>query len=174
MASAKNVQLQEDYSEIMKANPNFILTRYSGLSVLEMTDLRAKLREKGVVYKVVKNNVFKRALKEAPEIEGLPIDSTFKGPLAIAFTGEDVPSVAKVLKDYSKEKDKLKIVAGVMETTFYDKKGVEAIASLPTKEQLLATLAASLNSPATKMAGVMNNIMASLARAIKAVGEKNG
>lgn len=174
MPSQKNIDLQQNYSDTIKSSPNFILTRYTGLSVSQITDLRGKLREKGVTYKVIKNNVFKRALQETPEIDGFPYDSTFEGPLAVAFVAEDMPSAAKVLKEYAKEQDKLQIVAGVMETTYYDASGVESIASLPSKEELLATLAASLNSPATKMAGVMNNIMASLARAIKAVGEKNG
>ncbi|MCB1199691.1 MAG: 50S ribosomal protein L10 [Leptospiraceae bacterium] len=174
MPSQKKINLQEDYSSHLSQSPNIILTRYSGLTVAQLTTLRGKLREKGVVYKVVKNNIFQLALKASQDLKDFPYDSTFEGPLAVAFANEDVPGAAKVLKEYAKEQDKLQIVAGVMEQTYYDANGVEAIANLPSKEQLLATLAASLNSPATKIAGLVNNIMASLARAINAVGEKNG
>lgn len=174
MPSLKNKELIEKYNGYLQESSNFLMARYSGLSVSEITNLRAKLHEQGLKFTVIKNNIFKLALQAREDLEDFPYDSTLQGPIGVVFAGEDVPAAAKTLKDYSKENEKFQIMSGVMESKFYDEKGVEALAGLPSKEELLATLAASLNSPATKMAGVMNNIMGSLARAIKAVGEKNG
>lgn len=173
MPAAEKIELKEAYAQILEDKPNFILTRYSGLDVGQMTDLRAKLREKGVEYRVVKNNVFRLAVLDRGEVKGMP-ENPFTGPIGVAFAGDDLPIAAKVLKDYAKDEEKFSLVAGVMEAHFYDESKVGTLASLPTREELLAKLAASLNGPATEMAGLLNNIMASLARAIKAVGEKNG
>lgn len=174
MASAEKTELKDEYTSILKSNPNFIVTQYQGLDVAQISSLRKKLREAGGSYTVVKNNVFSLALKESGVAKDFPYDSTLKGPNAIAFASEDVSSVAKVLRDFSKDNDKLKITAAVMESTYYDAKGVATIADLPSREQILAQLAAMLNSPATKIAGTLNNIMASMARGIKSVAEKNG
>ena len=174
MPSAEKTTLKEEYSAVLKNHPNFIVTQYQGLDVVAISNLRKKLREAGAKYTVVKNNVFSLALKESGVAKDFPYDSTLKGPNAIAFTGADVPAVAKVLRDFAKENEKLVLTAGVMESTYFDAKGVKAIADLPSKEQILAQLAAMLNSPATKIAGTLNNVIASLARGINSVAEKNG
>lgn len=174
MPSAEKTTLKEEYSAVLKNHPNFIVTQYQGLDVVAISNLRKKLREAGAKYTVVKNNVFSLALKESGVAKDFPYDSTLKGPNAIAFTGADVPAVAKVLRDFAKENEKLVLTAGVMESTYFDAKGVKAIADLPSKEQILAQLAAMLNSPATKIAGTLNNVIASLARGIKSVAEQNG
>lgn len=174
MPAAEKTELKDEYLSILKSKPNFIVTRYQGLDVAQISVLRRKLREAGGSYKVVKNNVFRLALKESGVANDFPYDSTLQGPNAIAFASDDVPAVAKVLRDFGKENDKLKVVAAVMESTYYDEKGVATIADLPSREQVLAQLAAMLNAPATKIAGTLSNIMASLARGIRSVAEKNG
>lgn len=174
MPSAEKTELKDEYASLLKSHPNFVVTQYQGLDVAQISALRKKLREAGGSYTVVKNNVFSLALKESGVAKDFPYDSTLKGPNAIAFASDDVPAVAKVLRDFSKDNDKLKITAAVMESTYYDAKGVATIADLPSRGQILAQLAAMLNSPATKIAGTLKNIMASLARGIKSVAEKNG
>jgi len=174
MPSAEKIALKSTYDALLKERSDFILTRYSGLDVAQLTSLRKKLSDKGVKYTVVKNNVFRVSLESSGLVKDFPYDSTLKGPLAIAFVKSDLPVVAKVLKDFSKENEKFQITAGVMEAAYYDKNGVSAIAELPSKEQILAQIAAMVNSPATKIAGVLNNVMASLARGIRAAAEKNG
>lgn len=174
MPSADKTTLKDEYAAALKNAPNFIVTQYQGLDVVAISALRKKLREAGAKYTVVKNNVFSIALKESGVAKDFPYDSTLKGPNAIAFAGQDVPAVAKVLRDFAKDNDKLILTAGVMESTYFDAKGVKAIADLPSKEQILAQIAAMLNSPATKIAGTLNNVIASLARGIKSVAEQNG
>ena len=174
MPSAVKTELKDEYAALLKKHPNFIVTHYQGLDVAQISALRKKLRDAGASYTVVKNNVFSIALKESGTAKDFPFDSTMKGPNAIAFSGPDVPAVAKVLRDFSKDNEKLKVTAGVMESTYFDAKGIAAIADLPSREQILAQLAAMLNSPATKIAGTLNNVIASLARGNKSVAEKNG
>lgn len=174
MPSAVKTELKDEYAALLKEHPNFIVTHYQGLDVAQISTLRKKLRDAGASYTVVKNNVFSIALKESGTAKDFPFDATMKGPNAIAFSGPDVPAVAKVLRDFGKDNDKLKITAGVMESTYFDAKGIAAIADLPSREQILAQLAAMLNSPATKIAGTLNNVIASLARGIKSVAEQNG
>lgn len=174
MPSAAKTDLKQEYATLLKSRPNFIVTHYQGLNVLQISNLRKKLKDAGASYRVVKNNVFSIALKESGTAADFPFDTTLKGPNAIAFAGSDVPTIAKVLRDFSKENEKLKITAGVMEATYFDAKGVAAIADLPSREQILAQLAAMLNSPATKIAGTLSNVIASLARGIKSVAEQNG
>ncbi|MBS0618605.1 MAG: 50S ribosomal protein L10 [Spirochaetes bacterium] len=174
MPSLEKDTLKNEYAAILKERPNFIVTHYQGLDVVAISSLRKKLREAGAKYTVVKNNVFSIALKESGVAKDFPYDSTLKGPNAIAFVNSDVPAVAKVLRDFSKDNEKLRVTAGVMDSAFFDAKAVRAIADLPSREQILAQLAAMLNSPATKIAGTLNNIMASLARGINSVAKKNG
>ena len=174
MPSNKKIELKEQYNELLTQNPDFILTRYSGLDVEKMTELRRQLGEKNAPYRVIKNNIFKLALEERDDIQGFPMDETFVGPLGVVFIKEDAPAVAKVLKKFAEDNEAMSLVSGVMESNYYDDKGVAAIASMPSKEESLAMLASALNSPARNIASLMNQVMSSLARAINAVGEKNG
>ncbi|MCS6972534.1 MAG: 50S ribosomal protein L10 [Turneriella sp.] len=173
MPAQQKVELKEHYVALLKKHPNFIVTHYQGLSVEQMTKLRKKLREAGGGYTVIKNNVFSLALRESQVVGDFPYDTTLRGPNAIAFAGDDLPAVAKALRDFSKENEKLKITAAVMEATYYDAAAAGQIADLPSREQVLAQLAATINAPATQIAGILNNVIASLARAIKSVAEKN-
>lgn len=174
MPAQKKIDLKESYDELLKENPDFILTRFSGLNVEKMSDLRRKLLEKNAPYRIVKNNIFKRAIVSREDIKDFPVDDQLVGPLGIAFVREDVPSVAKVLKDFAKENEEFSMVSGVMESKFYDESGMKSVADMPSKEESLATLMAALQGPATNIASLMNQVITQLARGIKAVGEKNG
>ena len=174
MPSQKKILLKEEYTQLLEENSDFILTRYSGLNVEKISDLRRQILAKGAKYKVIKNNIFKLALKGRDDITDFPVDETMEGPFGVALIQSDMPSVAKVLKDFAKDNEPFSVVSGVMESNYYDEAGINRIASLPSREDSLAMFASQLNSPATKTAGLMNQIMSSLARAIKAVGEKNG
>lgn len=173
MASAKKIELKEEYSRLLSENRDFVMTRFSGLNVAKISELRKSLRENNIPFKVIKNNIFIHALKERQDLSEFPVDS-FQGPYGVAFTNQDMPVLAKKLKAFSETNEKFQVVSGVMESRFYDAAGIRDIANLPTKEQSLATLAAALNAPATQIASLVSQIMSSLARGIKAVGEKNG
>jgi len=172
MPSPKKQKLVQDYRDLIEKYPNYIFTRFSGLDVGEMTQLRSELRKEGVEYRVVKNNIFKLALKDREDVE-VP-DDVFAGPIGVVFAGEQTPKAAKSLEDLQKELEQIQIFSAVLDAEYFNEERAKAISKLPTREEILGTLARALNGPATDIAGLMQNIMASLARAIKAVGEKNG
>ena len=173
MPSLKNKDLKESYQKLLTDNPEFMLSRYSGLTVSEITQLRKKLREKSnYSFLVIKNNVFKLVLEERKDIK-VNWGDILVGPIAVVFAKSKLTSAAKILKDYSKGNQNVKILSGVMDSYFYDQTMMESLANLPSREELLAQVASSLQAPVTKIAGGMKEIMSSLSRAIKAVGEKS-
>lgn len=176
MANAQKVEAVLELKTKLEKRPNFILASYSGLTVEDLSSLRAKLRKEGSELKVIKNNLFLRALKESSAHKDNSIDfgDVYKGPLAAIFSADALPAVAKVCKDFAKDKKELVVKTGFMDGQVLDQKNVEAIAGLPSKPELLAQIARGLNAPSTQIASGINQIIASLARAINAVGEKNG
>ncbi|HOP62291.1 MAG TPA: 50S ribosomal protein L10 [Spirochaetota bacterium] len=167
-------QYKIDEVESLKAKlqerGNVILTDYSGVKVNDIIVLRRQLAEKDAQYKVVKNNLFRKALEESGYKN---IDEHLKGPIGVAFAGEQVGEVAKVLKEFAEKNDKFSFFAGILENTVYGKEQIKQIASLPSKEALLSQTMSLVNGPARSIATGMNQIMASLARGIQAVAEAN-
>lgn len=149
---------------------NILLTNFSGTKVKDLNQLRRNLREKGVEYRVVKNNLFNRALKEAGYNN---IDEHIKGPIGVAFTDGDLSDVAKVFKDFQKEFENFSYSVGVMDNIVYGVHEIRKIADLPSKDILIAQLMSLINGPAGGIAMVTNQIIASLARGIKLVADKN-
>lgn len=154
--------------EKLKDRGNFILTDYSGVKVNDLAVLRRSLAEKNATYKVVKNNLFRRAIDESGYVK---MDEHLKGPMGVAFSGDQIGDVAKVLKEFSEKNDKFSFFAGVIDKVVYGKVDIKRIADLPSKEVLLSQTMAMINGPARTIATGMNQIMASLARGIKAVAE---
>jgi len=171
----KNEKLEE-LKGLLSENGNFVLTTFTGMPVEAMNELRAQVREKESRVKVIKNNLFKIALKESSDHAEVAdsFDAELKGPVAVTFIGGEFPTVAKTLVEYAKKNDKVVIKSGFMDGQFLGASEVQTIATLPSREELLAIIGRGLNTPATKIATGVNEIMAKLARAIKAVGEKNG
>ncbi|MBM3535067.1 MAG: 50S ribosomal protein L10 [Alphaproteobacteria bacterium] len=145
-----------------------VVTRQSGLTVAEVSDLRRKMRAGGASYKVTKNRLARRALK-GTKFEG--IDPLFVGPTAVAVSKDPV-AAAKVAVDYAKENEKLTIVGGALGEKLLDAEGVKALASLPSLDQLRAKILGLLQAPATKIAGVLAAPAGQLARVLKAHSEK--
>ncbi len=136
-----------------------VLVDYRGLTVEQDTQLRKQLREAGVVYKVYKNTLVKRAIA-GTEFE--PMADMLEGPTAIAISAKDATAPARILANFAKTADKLELKCGVVEGTYYDAKGIQTIASIPSREELLSKLLGSMQSPITNFA-----------RVIKQIAEKN-
>lgn len=176
MPNQEKVEAVADLKARLEERTDFILASYSGLTVAEMDALRAKFRQEGSEVKVLKNNLFLRALKESEKHKEYTIEfgPEYFGPLAAIFSNsETLPTIAKICKEFAKENQNLQVKAGFMDGQVLDSKGVEAIAGLPSKAELLAKIAGSLNGPARGIASGVNQIMSGLARAIQAVAEKN-
>ena len=132
-----------------------VLVDYRGLTVAQDTELRKKLREAGVVYKVYKNTMLNFAFK-GTDYEALA--KNLEGPTAVAFGMEDATSPARVLLECSKTMPNLEFKAGVVEGAYYDAKGVQVIATIPSREVLISKLLGSLQSPIANLARVLNQI----------------
>ncbi len=158
-------------AEKLGERKNIILTHYSGIKVKDLSVLRKKLRAAGIEYKVVKNNLFRLALKRSGLVA---VDEHLKGPTAVAFMSEDISAAAKILKEFKKEFAEFNIRAGVMENVVYDAAQVDMIADLPSKEVVLSQVMMMINAPLTRVATGINQVMAALARGINAVAEKQG
>ena len=132
-----------------------VLVDYRGLTVDQDTDLRKQLREAGVIYKVYKNTMINFAIKDTPFEE---LAQHLEGPTAIAISKEDATTPARLITKFAKDAPALEIKAGVVEGTYYDQSGMAAIASVPSREELLSKLLGSLQSPITNLARVLNQI----------------
>ena len=147
-------------AEDVKDAQSVVLVDYRGLTVAQDTELRKQLREAGIIYKVCKNTMMKRAF-EGTDFAGL--ESYLEGPSAIAISKEDATAPARILCKFAKTADKLEVKAGVVEGTVYDMAGIQALAAIPSREELLSKLLGSIQSP-----------IANFARVIKQIAENGG
>ncbi len=145
----------DQISEELNGAKAAVLVDYRGLTVEQDTELRKQLREAGVVYKVYKNTMINFAVK-GTEFEEL--SKHLEGPTAIAISKEDATAPARILFNFSKNAPKLELKAGVVDGTYYDEKGIQVIATIPSREELLSKLLGSIQSPITNFARVIKQI----------------
>ena len=148
-----------EISELLDGAQSAVLVDYRGLTVEQDTKLRKQLRESGVTYKVYKNTMVNFAVK-GTDFEGL--SAHLEGPTAIAVSKDDATAPARILYNFSKEAEALELKAGVVEGTYYDTEGIKVIATIPSRDELLAKFLGSIQSPITNFA-----------RVIKQIAEKN-
>ena len=148
-----------EISELLNGAASAVVVDYRGLTVAQDTELRKQLREAGVTYKVYKNTMVNFAVK-GTDFEGL--SAHLEGPTAIAVSKDDATAPARILYNFSKEAEALELKAGVVEGTYYDTEGIKVIATIPSRDELLAKFLGSIQSPITNFA-----------RVIKQIAEKN-
>ena len=160
----------DEIKERIDASPFVIITQYEGLTVPEFNELRNRLNGVESEYHVAKNTFVKRAMSEA----GIELDlgDMLSGQTAIATGESDISSAAKILKNFHKEFTKPTIMGGVLDNELLDVDKVNALADLPSKEVLQATLLGMLNQPAQRLVTVLNEPGASLARVLAAKAEE--
>ncbi len=145
----------QEISENIKDAQSVVVVDYRGLTVAEDTQLRKQLREAGVAYKVYKNTLVNFAIK-GTDFESL--SDVLEGPNAFAISTTDATAPARVIAKFAKTAPALEIKAGVVEGTFYDADGMKAIATIPSREELLSKFLGSIQSPITNFARVINQI----------------
>ena len=148
-----------------------VLVNYRGLTVAQDTKLRRQLREAGVDYRVVKNTMTRIAAQEAG-LEGL--DAYLEGPTAMAISTTDPVAPAKIITDFVKEHklQVLEVKAGLVEGNVIDENGVKALASLPSREVLIAKMLGSMQSPITGLVNVLQGSISNLVYALDAVRQQ--
>jgi len=157
-----------ELNQIFKDANLMVVTRQSGLTVQEVTDLRRKVRAAGASYKVAKNRLMLRAL-EGTSFKAL--GSMFTGPTAIAYSKDPV-AAAKVISTFAKDNEKLSIVGGALGENTLDVAGVQALATLPSLDALRGKIIGLIQAPATKIAGVLAAPAGQVARVIGAYAAK--
>jgi len=156
----------DDLSDKIKTTNGVVLTDYQGLTVAEISELRAKLRPLKCEYKVIKNTLSKLALKKAGVAD---FEKYFKGPTAVAIQMGDPVSSSKVLIDFSKEHAKLKFKAGLLGGKILSIEDIKALANLPSREALIAKLLGTMNAPITSFVRVLNAVPSSLVYVLEAI-----
>ncbi len=155
--------------EMMQRAQSMVILDYRGLTVEQVSNLRNQCREANVEYRVIKNNILKRAA-EALGIEGS--DDYFKGPTAVAFGYEDAVAPAKILTKFVKDVKKTEIKGGILEGKVMDANGIDALSKLPSREELIAKMMGSMNAPITNFVGVLAAIPRGLVCALNAIREQ--
>lgn len=153
----------------MEKSKGIILYDYRGLTVAEVTDLRNQFRAAGVEYRVIKNSMIKRAA-DSLGITGL--EGHLGGPTAVAFGYNDPVAPAKVLVEFVKKVKKTEIKSGILDGKVISIASVTSLAELPSREQLLAHLAGTLNAPIAGFARTLSGIISKLGYALNAVKEQ--
>ena len=144
-----------EISELLNGAASVVAVDYRGLTVAQDTELRKQLRDAGVVYKVYKNTMIKRA---AEGTDYAALDPNLEGSTAIAVSKDDATAPARLLAEFAKKADKLEMKGGIVEGTYYDAKGIQVIATIPSREVLLGRLLGSMQSPIANFARVLNQI----------------
>jgi len=148
---AQKERVVEELGQIFESSGVIVVAHYAGLTVAEMQDLRARMREAGGSVRVAKNRLAKIAL------EGKPcagIADFLTGMTVLAYS-EDPVTAAKVAQGFAKDNDKFEILGGAMGETVLDAEGVKAVAAMPSREELIAQIAASIGAPASNIAGAI-------------------
>ena len=153
------IELKQPIVEEIKAHidgaQTAVIVNYSGVTVEQDTKLRKAMREEGIVYKVYKNTMMKRAFDGT---EFASLNDSLEGPNAIAISTTDATAPARLIAKFAKDVPNLEMVAGVVEGQFYDAKGMQAISQIPGREVLLGRLLGSMQSPIANFARVLNQI----------------
>ena len=144
-----------EIAENIEGAQSVVVVNYCGITVDQDTRLRKELRENDIIYKVYKNTMMNFAFK-GTDCE--PLCPHLEGPNAIAISKTDATAPARIIAKYAKEAKTLEMKAGIVEGDYYDAKGMEAIASIPSREILLGRLFGSMQSPVANLARVINQI----------------
>jgi large subunit ribosomal protein L10 len=170
-----NVKLEQKQKIVEELNDKFkkskvlIITDYKGLNVTTLNELRRKLRESDIEYRVVKNTLLARA---ADDTDVSKIKDSFKGPSAIAISYEDPVAPAKVLTKFAEENKKLEIKIGVMGDRVLNLNDIKALSSLPSREVLLGHVLSAMMAVPTGLVSALSNIPRKMINVIQAIKEQ--
>jgi large subunit ribosomal protein L10 len=170
ISKEKKREVVAQYQDWMEQSQAMVVTEYVGLTVKDLDDLRAKIREAGGEFHIVKNTLVKLALENVD----LPIeDQLFLGSTAIGFAFEDPPALAKAISDFSKETDFLKVKCGYLDKRMMAPEEVKALANMPPLPVMRATLLSTLLTPASQLARTFAEPGRQVAAVLKAFSEQS-
>lgn len=170
MNKNEKADIISEVKEMVENASAIYLTDYTGINVADISAIRNNFRKEGVQYKVIKNTLFKRAINETGKYDKLA--DHLVGMTGYAFASDNPVAPAKIIKKYFDETQKLGLKACYIEDQYYSGDQLTALASLPTKSEIVAGILGSLNSPASGIVGVLNAVMRDLVSVIDEIAKK--
>ena len=168
MDRAQKEKVIEELGQVLESSGVVVVAHYAGLTVAEMQDLRAKLRDAGGAVRVAKNRLAKIALEGTPN---QPVADLLNGMTVFAYS-EDPVAAAKAIVDYAKENEKLQILGGAMGGEGLDVDGVTRVSKMPSREELLAQIASCIGAPASNIAGAIGAPASNIAGILSSIEDK--
>jgi large subunit ribosomal protein L10 len=163
-------EIISEVRELIDGSSALYLTNYSGITVSEISLIRNELRKEGVKYKVIKNTLFERALKESGKYEKL--GDYLTGMTGYAFASGNPVAPAKIIKKYFETSKKFELKACYIEGQFYDGSRLSELAALPSKEEIIASILGSLNAPASGIVGSINAVFRDLVNVVDQISKR--
>ena len=170
MKKEEKGEMIDQIKELIKKSPSMFLVDYRGVNVADINKIRSDFRKEGVIYKVFKNTLFKKALEQSGGFE--KFNPQLIGMIGVAFTGDNFVSAAKVIKKYFDEKQKLSFKGCYIDSVYYGADQLNTIASMPTKDEIMAGIVRSVAAPATGIVGAINAVIRDLVSVIDEVAKK--
>ncbi|NSX55743.1 50S ribosomal protein L10 [Parasulfitobacter algicola] len=168
MDRAQKEKVVDELGQIFESSGVVVVAHYEGLTVAEMQDLRARMRDVDGSVRVAKNRLAKIALDGKPCAS---IADLLSGMTVLAYS-EDPVAAAKVMQAYSKDNDKLEILGGAMGETALDVAGVKAVAAMPSREELIASIVGCIGAPASNIAGAIGAPASNIASILSSIEDK--
>ena len=159
-----------EVKEMIQKSSAVYLADFAGIKVADISNLRNEFRKQNVQYKVIKNTLFKRALNEAGKYDKL--SDHLVGMTGYVFASDNPVAPAKIIKKYFDEKQKLRLKACYVESQFYDGSKLGELASLPSKNDIIAGILGSLNAPASGIVGAINAVIRDLVSVVDEISKK--
>jgi large subunit ribosomal protein L10 len=169
MPRPEKVQRVAELTAEFKGAQNIFITDYSGLNVIDITELRKQLRESGVSFRVEKNTLLRRAAADLGYDDLIPL---FKGPTAVAFSAQDPTVTAKIMYDFYSRLEKPQVRMFRIENRLYEPAKLEPLAKLPPKEIVLAQLVAAIESPISSLIGTLDAIIREFVATVDAIAKQ--
>jgi large subunit ribosomal protein L10 len=171
MARPEKVAEVQAITDRLQAAQCMVMADYTGLTVAQMTAFRTQCREQNIECRVVKNRLAMRAA-DAAELGFLK--DYLKGPTALVFGPESQVAPAKIVAEFAKDNQKMQVKGGLLDGQYLDVDQVIALSKIPSKDELIAKMMGSINSPASGLVGTVNGVVGALCRAIDAVAKQKG
>ena len=165
---AKKVVVEEIKEKIQNSK-SVVFVKFSGLTVAEDTELRREFRKNNVEYKVLKNTLIRRAFNDLGITD---FDEDLNGPTSVAFGADEIGASKVIVEAAKKYQDKVSVKSAFVDGGKVDVKGVQTLAAMPSKEELIAKMLGSLQAPISNFVGVLSAMPRSLVIALNAVAEK--
>ena len=170
MKKEEKGEVIEGIKELVKKSSSMLLVNYSGVNVADINKLRAEFMKEGINYKVLKNTLFRKALEQTGGYD--KFHPQLVGMIGVAFGNENFVAAAKIIKKYFDEKQKFSFKGCYIESTFYGSEQLNTIASMPTKNEIMAGIVGSIAAPASGIVGSISAVIRDLVSVIDEISKK--